>query len=643
MCGLVGFFGGGLDDPRQALTLAAQAIAHRGPDDFGYWRDDQAGLSLAHRRLAILDLSAAGHQPMASDDGRWVIAFNGEIYNHLALREALPAPGPWRGHSDTETLLASISALGLERTLESLIGMFAFALWDRDERRLYLVRDRLGEKPLYYGWVGQGLAFASDLKALRALPGFSGRIDRAALAGMMTFNAVPAPRSIYEDILKLVPGAFVCIDADDIAARRRPAAVTYWRVRSVAREGVISPIRYASDAAATDALESVLKSAVESQMISDVPLGAFLSGGIDSSTIVALMQAQSSRPIKTFSIGFHEESYNEAEYAKAVAAHLGTEHRDLYVDDAAARDVIPALPGIYSEPFADLSQIPTFLLSRLAREHVTVSLSGDAGDELFGGYSRYLLALKIWASLKKVPSPLRRPLADVLRSVSPPAWNRALKGLGPLLPARYRAGLPGHKIHRGADLLAMRSFSEFYREGMLALWSPGLVLGDSDGGIAPQEELPAELSHFEQMMLQDLLAYLPDDILAKVDRAAMAVGLETRVPFLDRRVVEFAWRLPHDYRVRGDTGKWLLRQVLARYVPKKLFDRPKKGFGVPLDVWLRGPLREWAEDLLAESRLRQGGYFDPAPIRRRWAEHLSGHRDWQYHLWPVLMFESWNR
>ncbi len=507
--------------------------------------------------------------------------------------------------------------------------------------RLYLGRDRLGEKPLYYGWVGRGLAFASELKALRTLPGFDGRIDRSALAAMMSLNAVPAPRSIYQDIRKLTPGEFIVVSEADVSGRQLPPAEVYWSARSVARRGLAAPARFDSDAAATDALESVLHRAVGSQMISDVPLGAFLSGGIDSSTVVALMQAQSSQPVKTFSIGFHEQGYNEAEYAKAVAAHLGTDHHELYVDDAAALAVIPEIPRIYCEPFADLSQIPTHLVSRLARGHVTVSLSGDGGDELFGGYSRYFLALKIWSKLSKLPVPLRGPLANLVRAVSPRAINRLFSATAPLLPARYRGGLPGHKIHRGADLLSMTSFPEFYRQGMLSLWSPGVVVGDDDGGLAPMTDPLEDLPAFEQMMLQDQLGYLPDDILAKVDRAAMAVSLETRVPLLDRDVVEFAWRLPHDYKVRGDTGKWLLRQVLDRHLPRHLYDRPKMGFGVPLEVWLRGPLRDWAEDLLDETRLRQGGFFDAGRVRERWLEHLGGDRNWQYHLWPVLMFEAW--
>ncbi|MGE0315487.1 MAG: asparagine synthase (glutamine-hydrolyzing) [Lautropia sp.] len=657
MCGLTGLLGGRPeggrpDDRRAALERAARAISHRGPDDAGYWEDPAARIALAHRRLSIQDLSAAGHQPMASPDARWIVVYNGEIYNHMELRAALErecadgstgaaAAPEWRGHADTETLLHCIGRWGVERTLERLVGMFAIALWDRASRELWLARDRLGEKPLYYGWVGGALAFASELKALRALPGFDAEVDREALAGMMSFNATPGTRSIHRGISKLAPGCLLRVSVDDVDRARLPAPVAWWRLEAVAQAGIASPARFASDDAAVDALEGVLGDAVQSQMISDVPLGAFLSGGIDSSTIVALMQRRSARPVKTFTIGFHEREYNEAEHASAVARHLGTEHHELYVGEAEARDVIPLLPTMYCEPFADLSQIPTYLVSRLARSHVTVSLSGDAGDELFGGYSRYFLANRIWSKLSRVPAPLRRPLASALKAVSVPAWDRLAAGIGSALPARYRSEVPGHKIHRGAELLGMRDFRTLYGHGITTLWEPGLVIGDRDGGIPPMPEPPAGSDRFEQMMLQDMLAYLPDDILVKVDRAAMAVSLETRVPMLDRRVVEFAWRLPLHYKVRGDTGKWLLREVLARHVPRALFERPKMGFGVPLDVWLRGPLRDWAEHLLDESRLRSAGYFDPAPIRRRWAEHQTGRRNWQYHLWPVLMFEAW--
>ena len=646
MCGLVGFLGPGLDDPQAALLRAAAAIAHRGPDDHGVWFDPAGPIALGHRRLAILDLSAAGHQPMLSSDGRWCIVYNGEIYNHLELRERLAAtPGlslpRWRGHSDTETLLACFSAWGIERTLDATIGMFAIALWDREKQQLYLARDRLGEKPLYYGWVGRGLAFGSELKALQALPGATRQIDRAALAGLMSFSVVPGSRSIYEGIRKLEPGCWLTVGIGDVTARQLPPVQAYWRLADAAQAGVQAPLSFASDTEAADALESVLSKAIGSQLISDVPLGAFLSGGIDSSTTVALMQRQSSRAVRTFSIGFHEQAYDEAGYARAVAEHLGTDHHELYVDERTARDVIPSLPQIYCEPFTDVSQIPTFLVARMAREHVTVSLSGDAGDELFGGYSRYFQAQAMWSRAQHIPAAARAPLIRAIGRLRPATWDRLLAGARPVLPARMRASLTGHRIHRGIEVLSEDRFDDFYRRGFLRLWAPGLVLGDRNGGIVTLPAPPSESTHWDRMQFIDTLSYLPDDILVKVDRAAMAVSLETRVPMLDRRVVEFAWRLPLQYKVRGGTGKWLLRQVLGRHVPAELFDRPKMGFGVPIDSWLRGPLRDWAETLLSESRLKAAGLFDVATVRRAWSEHLSGQRDRQYHLWAVLMFEAW--
>lgn len=645
MCGLVGYFGPGLTAPRATLTRAAETILHRGPDAGGFWSDPAAPLHLAFRRLAIQDLTPAGSQPMVAPDGGLVIAFNGEIYNHLELRLALEkeaaAPAAWRGHSDTETLLACFQAWGVRRTLEAAIGMFAIALWDRGNRRLVLARDRLGEKPLYFGYVGAGIGFASELKALRTLPGFDTTIDPVALGGLVSGGATPDTRSIYRGISKLAPGTWLELTPADLAARQTPPVHAYWRLSEVARHGLEHPLRFGSDEEATDALENVLGSAVQSQLISDVPLGAFLSGGIDSSTIVALMQARSSQPVRTFSIGFHEHAYNEADHAKAVATHLGTDHHELYVDDVTARDVVTDLPGMYCEPFGDFSQIPTFLVSRMAREHVTVSLSGDAGDEMFGGYSRYFMALRAWNHVGRVPGAVRRSLARVIQSVSPGGWGMLIDGPGRILPARVRSGLSGHRILRGSDLIGCRNFQEFYARGFMEFWSPDLVKGVTRTAPPHAAEAPSGLSHLGWMMYTDAMSYLPDDILVKVDRAAMAISLETRVPILDKRVVEFAWHLPDAYRLRDGAGKWLLRQVLYRHVPRALVDRPKMGFGVPLDSWLRGPLRGWAEDLLSSRKLLDSGVFSVAPIRQRWAEHLSGARNWQFYLWPVLMYQAW--
>lgn len=644
MCGFAGELragGGGLDDHQ--LRAFGDAIAHRGPDDAGLWRDDIQGIGLVHRRLAIVDLSPAGHQPMASVSGRFVLAYNGEIYNHMDLRRLIDLMGgapAWRGHSDTETLLAGFDVWGVEETLKRSIGMFAFALWDRQEHTLTLARDRLGEKPLYFGWQGQSdhavFLFGSELKALRAHPSFKAPIDRDALALYLRHNYIPAPHSIYQGIRKLMPGTFLTVSRKQRDAEPRP----YWSALDTAVSGVAHTRLSLSPQDAVSELEGLLKSAVARQMMADVPLGAFLSGGIDSSTIVALMQAQSSRPVKTFTIGFHEAGYNEAEHAKAVAAYLGTEHTELYVTPQEAMAVIPRLPTIYDEPFADSSQIPTFLVSQLARQHVTVSLSGDAGDELFSGYTRYTATAGMWRKLTRLPLPLRRTAARSITAVSPDAWSAMARMLtGQRLGQRF-----GDKLHKGAGVLGCRSVDALYH-GLVSHWNDPaqLVIGGREPptlltGLQP--DLPG-LGPVERMMALDMVTYLPDDILTKVDRASMAVSLESRVPMLDHHVVEFAWRLPQSLKLRGGLGKWVLRQVLYRHVPKKLIDRPKMGFGVPIDVWLRGPLRDWAEALIDDSRLRREGYFDPAPIRQKWVEHLGGSRNWAYHLWDVLMFQAW--
>jgi asparagine synthase (glutamine-hydrolysing) len=643
MCGIAGFLtAAGTDSAEAILSRMADAIRHRGPDDSGVWTDRTAGIGLAHRRLSIVDLSPAGHQPMESPSGRYVLVFNGEIYNHPDLRAELVKLGAggtavvgWRGHSDTETLLAGFDTWGIIPTIERAVGMFAIAVWDRDSQTLTLVRDRIGEKPLYYGWLGQGekarFLFGSELKALRVHPDFCAEVNRDALCLFMRHNYIPAPYSIYRNIFKLPPGCSLTVSLRE----RESKLSAYWSLPQVAETGVASP--FAGNAKqAVDELEILLKDAVRQQMMADVPLGAFLSGGIDSSTVVALMQAQSSRPVKTFTIGFNEEGYNEAVHAKAVAKHLGTEHTELYVTPDQALAVIPKLPSLYCEPFADSSQIPTFLVSQLARRHVAVSLSGDAGDELFCGYNRYQMTARVWGKISLLPRPLRRLAAGLITTVPPGVLDKVG---GVLSLSRL-----GDKLHKGAGLLSSCSAADLYR-GMVSHWSDpsGVVLGTCEPvtvltGAAP--ELPG-LGDVDRMMALDMLSYLPDDILVKVDRAAMGVSLETRVPMLDHRVVEFAWTLPLDYKLHNGMTKWPLRQVLYRHVPRELIERPKMGFGVPIDQWLPGPLREWAESLLSESRLRQEGFFDPAPIRRKWKEHLSGKRNWQYHLWDVLMFQAW--
>jgi asparagine synthase (glutamine-hydrolysing) len=645
MCGLTGFLGGVplvQNAMVDRLRQMAERIRHRGPDGSGEWADPEQRIGLAHRRLSIVDLSAAGAQPMRAASGRFVLVFNGEIYNHLELRAALDGHGlalPWRGHSDTESLLAGFDAWGIEATLKRTVGMFALAVWDRERRELTLARDRLGEKPLYYGWQGTGegrtFLFGSELKALAAHPSFRGEIDRGALALLLRHNYIGAPWSIYQGVHKLPPGHMLTLSE----SQPEPQPQAYWRV-SDATQGLAREPFVGSAAEATDALERLLTQAIAGQMVADVPLGAFLSGGIDSSTVVALMQAQSARPVRTFTIGTDVPGYNEAEHAKAVALHLHTDHTELHVSAQDALDVIPRLPSIYCEPFADSSQIPTFLVSRLARHEVTVALSGDGADELLGGYNRYQVTAAAWQRLQRLPFALRRVAGQLLRSASPATWNR----WAPWLPGASQFTAFGDKVHKGAAVLASRSADEVFLGLVSHDANPErfLVQGKERSSVlnTPQPALEM-LGAVEKMMALDALAYLPDDILTKVDRASMAVSLETRAPYLDHRVFEFAWRLPLDYKLREGQTKWLLRQVLYRHVPRTLIERPKSGFSVPLDTWLRGPLKEWAENLLDESRLRHGGYFHPQPVRELWTEHLSGRFNRTPMLWSILMFQAW--
>lgn len=648
MCGFIGFLGGTVADGSigddAVLLRMANTIVNRGPDDAGYWSDSEQRIGFGHRRLAIVDLSPAGHQPMVSAGGRYLIIFNGEIYNHMDCRTALANSNVvWRGHSDTETLLAGFEAWGIQGTVERCIGMFAFAVWDRHTNELTLGRDRLGEKPLYYGWQGAGthasFLFGSELKALKAHPIFAADIDRDALCLLMRHNYIPAPYSIYQGISKLEAGCLLSLSLE----KRTPKITRYWSAASIAVAGCATPFT-GTDEQAVDALEVLLKSAVQQQMMADVPLGAFLSGGIDSSTVVALMQAQSTRPVKTFTIGFNEVGYNEAVHAKAVAMHLGTEHTELYVTPQQALDVIPRLPTLYCEPFSDSSQIPTFLVSQLARQKVTVSLSGDAGDELFCGYNRYVMAGRLWEKLTHFPLSGRKLAASCLKAITPQRWNAILGPVQELLPTTLRNANLGDKLHKGAGVMASESVDALYL-GLVSHWDDptNVVIGGKEPPtkLTGSSPLLTGLDEIQRMMALDTLTYLPDDILAKVDRAGMGVSLEGRVPFLDHRVVEFAWKLPQTMKLRNGVSKWALRQVLYRHIPKDLVERPKMGFGVPIGDWLRGPLRAWAEELLDESRLGREGYFHPAPIRLKWAEHISGVRNWQYHLWDVLMFQAW--
>lgn len=637
MCGIAGQFGASAPCLGHLQAMGA-ALSHRGPDYRGVWRDSDAGIGLAHARLAIVDLSPAGEQPMVSAHGQFVIVLNGEIYNHALLRAELANAGhapKWRGHSDTETLLAGFEAWGIDVTIGKSIGMFAFAVWDTHTRSLTLGRDRLGEKPLYYGRQGGTFLFGSELKALRSHPAFSADVDRDALASYMRYGYVPAPLSIYQEIHKLSAGTLMIVRDE---GRTVGEPVPYWSLLEVARRGIQTPFT-GTDDEAREILEAKLAEAVASQQMSDVPIGAFLSGGVDSSIIVALMQAQSSQPVHTFTIGNHGGLYDEASHARAVAKHLGTDHTELHVTPEDAQAIVPRLPTLYDEPFADSSQIPTFLVSQLARRRVTVSLSGDAGDELFGGYNRYSRAYRF----RSFPR-LSRGLATVLRRLSPAQWDRVYKWISPLVRRSLRTPLPGEHILKLASVLEMTTDAEVYQR-LVSIWPASPVVGGTEASNLlaawDRDSIGNGFARAERMMALDAVTYLPDDILCKVDRAAMAVSLETRVPFLDHRVVEFAWQLPLHMKVRHGQSKWLVRQVLYKYVPRELIERPKMGFGVPIETWLRGPLRDWAEELLRPSVLAQGGYLDPIPVRQRWEEHLSGRHNWQHQLWNVLMFQAW--
>ncbi len=644
MCGIAGVLqrGIGPNEWDTVLRSMTETLRHRGPDDSGIWRDPTAGVGLGHRRLSIIDLSPAGHQPMLSRDGRYIVVFNGEIYNFRSLRDELEREGcSFRGHSDTEVLLASVSQWGLEKAIGRFFGMFAFALWDRQQRSLALVRDRLGKKPLYYGRLGRSFVFASELKAFRLHPHFKAEIDRDILALYLRHNYVPAPYSIYKGILKLSPGTILTVSPDEGLPVPQPTA--YWSAKEVAEHGVSQLLRI-SEEDAVEQLDALLRDTVRVRMESDVPLGAFLSGGIDSSLVVSLMQSQSMRPVKTFTIGFNEEAYNEAPYAKRVADHLGTEHTDHYVSSQEAIGVIPSLPGLYDEPFADSSQIPVALLCALARRHVTVSLSGDGGDEGFAGYDRYLLGKTIWKAIGWLPPQPRAFCGKLIRTLSVQRWQNLISRMRYLLPGQVHTRGAGHKLYALAEVLAAPDSYEIYHQ-LVSHWKQPdqLVPGSREPqtALTARQQRPALSDFIDRMMYLDTVSYLPDDLLVKVDRASMGVSLEVRAPLLDHRVIEFGWRLPLSMKVRKGQGKWILRRMLERYVPRDLFERPKMGFGVPLDSWLRGPLRDWAESLLDESRLRREGFFNPAPIREKWREHLSGHRDWHYHLWDVLMFQAW--
>jgi asparagine synthase (glutamine-hydrolysing) len=649
MCGIAGILGGSLDGNETARLLSSmgEAIRHRGPDDSGTWFDLDSRIGLAHQRLSILDLSLAGHQPMHSSGQRYVVVFNGEIYNHLELRDDLKSCHgndlSWRGHSDTETFLACVEQWGFEKTLKQAIGMFAIALWDRKDRTLYLARDRMGEKPLYYGTQAGMLVFASELKGIQEHPTFSFNICRSALMKYLKYNYVPAPHTIYQDVYKVLPGTYLKINLNDLQSKGLKDPVTYWSYSKVLRDGKEKPFA-GGEKEAVVALESKLMRAVKIQQLSDVPVGAFLSGGVDSTLIASLMQAQSSRPINTFTIGFDEKDFNEADHAATVARHLGTHHHEVYLSSAHILKVIPKLGKIYDEPFADVSQVSTHLVCEIASTSVSVALSGDAGDELFGGYNRYLIAGRLWNLMAMLPLPFRQILSNAMGRISPHRWQWLYGVTKGLLSSHLHVSQPVDKIHKLIELLAVHNEHALYNS-LVSQWkSPQSIV--LNGHILDNlseiydYEMPS-LGFEEWMMFMDTQTFLPDDILVKTDRAAMSVSLETRVPFLDHRVVEFAARLPMDLKIRFGKGKWILRQILDSHVPREMIERPKMGFGIPIGSWLRGPLRDWAEDLLEESRLRKDGFFNPIPVRQKWIEHLSGKRNWEYLLWNVLMFQAW--
>jgi len=653
MCGITGIFGNlRKEEFDSSIHEMSATLNHRGPDDAGTWINEENGVAFGHQRLSIIDLSSAGHQPMVSHCGRFTTVFNGEIYNHLQLRDKLNTSAnkqSWKGHSDTETLVTAFSQWGIEKTLQQLVGMFAIAVWDFKEKRLFLIRDRFGEKPLYYGWSNGVFLFGSELKALQKYKRFSNQIDRGALSLYMKYMYVPTPYSIFRDIYKLEPGCILQIDKGTkpptlpLFAPFRDQGINiaqWYSISNMAQAGQKNLITDQNDA--VDLIEKTLLESVRSQLISDVPLGAFLSGGIDSSVITALMQKVCKDPVKTFTIGFEESSFNEAIYAKEVSRHLGTEHHELYVTSSDAFKVIPHLPTLYDEPFADSSQIPTYLVSKLARESVTVSLSGDAGDELFGGYSRYLWGSRVWNKVRWMPLIVRQTLGVAINKISVNTWD----SIGNSLPNSSRVSLMGDKAHRMAHRLKnVKSLDDVYHSLVTEGYKEdGLVVNDKAALITKLDNndiVSGIVDSEHRMMLLDSLTYLPDDILTKVDRAAMGVSLETRIPFLDYRVAELAWRLPLDTKINNGETKWPIRQVLYKYVPKVLIERPKAGFAIPVGQWIRGPLREWAADLLNEERIRREGYFNPELVQQLWQQHLSGKYDWTPRLWAILMFQAW--
>jgi asparagine synthase (glutamine-hydrolysing) len=638
MCGIAGiWWREGADELSPSIQRMTDAIAHRGPDADGFWIDATRGLAFGHRRLSILDLSAAGAQPMRSASGRYVITFNGEIYNFEAIRAELDKSFRfgWSGGSDTEVMLAAIEAWGLEKALERFVGMFAFGLWDAERRQLHLVRDRFGVKPLYVAELDNGIAFASELKALRTLKSFARTTDPDAISRYFDRSVIPAPRTIYANAKKLMPGTIATFVGPRAEAR---TTTTYWSAEEVARSGVANLMKGA-DGEVVERVEIALREAVEARLVSDVPLGAFLSGGIDSSLVVALMQRAQAKRVRTFSIGYSDATYDEGEDAARVAAHLGTDHTAFTLSPEDALAVVPKLASMYDEPFADSSQIPTHLVSALARKHVTVALSGDGGDEVFGGYNRHIWGPRLWSAMRGVPEAWRSKASSAMKGLKTNDLQRVFDAAMPFLPKALRVRVAGDKVRKVAAVLGATSPEHIYR--ILTAYGRIAESPLTDCRVVEGDPLPMMPNIEDLFMLSDVLDALPDDILTKVDRASMAVSLEAREPLLDHRLYALAWRLPLRMKIRDGRGKWVLREVLDRYVPRSLVDRPKMGFGVPIGAWLRGPLRAWAEERLSEEALRADGVFDVPRVRGYWLEHLDGRRDRTHSLWDILMFVEW--
>ncbi len=642
MCGIAGFILSksiSLDELKSISGSMASVIQSRGPDDYGTWVNDSKNLAFSHRRLSILDLSSGGHQPMASNSNRYVICYNGEVYNHEDLREYLPRDFPWRGHSDTETILEIIELFGIHKALTLFVGMFAISVWDKKYSKLYLARDRMGEKPLYYGWTDHGFVFGSQLSALKQFPNFNNQISRESLAHFLKLSYVPAPLSIYQDIYKLEPGSFLELDPETIFSKDI-VKTKYWDFKHVAETNSSNQI--SDPLEASQLVRDALKKSVGRQMISDVPLGAFLSGGIDSSLIASLMQEQSNIPIKTFTIGFEELDFDESPYAKKVADYIGTDHSEFTVTAREALDVIPNLPHFYDEPFADSSQIPTYLVCKQARQKVTVAISGDGGDEIFGGYNRYFWSSRIWNKISWMSPSLRKIFGTTLNKIPISTLSHIGNQFNKFAPASSGIDNFPDKVNKMAQRLKEVTNEDELYTSLVSQWNnpSELIRGDYNFNVDNLNETSLE-DQASKMMYWDSISYLPDDILCKVDRASMAVSLETRAPFLDHELVELAWRLPIETKIENNTGKIVLRKILNEYIPNNLIDRPKSGFGIPVGDWLRGPLRNWAEELISENKLEEEGIFNYQPIRKAWYEHLSGDFDHTHKIWNILMFQAW--